>query len=411
MDSIQFENEILKYTLSLYNIHQIPRSSVQDIIDKTRIISEMHASHLTYKIIEEIGNDVNLNIIERIRIVMNENQNPFKKFSSEHLRFKEYKKKFGFVLPEYYRIGEDSEVIFEDSDVLQNMDFDDELCGGVNIPLSPALKKFLEMPGVFSEIEKYMEKLNKEKKIFLNFIQGSLWQTKYAYLDIRLLFPLFVFYDDYEARNALGSKAGEQACGGVYVSLPFLPPHLTSKLSNLFVSSIFYTKHRKLFGNHSVFWKSIEDLRSLCLKGLTLNINGVEKTIFFRVGLLVGDQLGLNCICGYSGGFSAEYYCRICKATISECQHMCFLDESKLRTIENYEEDVKTKSHGVLEECIFNGQLPDFHIIQNKSMDFMHDGPGKLLLIHLTKCYGIINFIYEEFKKVQCAIFFFQKGG
>ena len=46
-----------------------------------------------------------------------------------------------------------------------------------------------------------------------------------------------------------------------------------------------------------------------------------------------------------------------------------------LRTVEKYEEDVKNMSFsesGVKEECIFNA-IKDFNVIQNSSVDIMHD--------------------------------------
>lgn len=63
----------------------------------------------------------------------------------------------------------------------------------------------------------------------------------------KIVLPLFVYYDEFETRNPLGSYAGEKKLGGVYVSIACLPPHLTAKLNNVYVSTIFHSKHLKKF--------------------------------------------------------------------------------------------------------------------------------------------------------------------
>ena len=114
--------------------------------------------------------------------------------------------------------------------------------------LKATLKSILELPGLFNEVQKYMADLQKEKTVISNFTQGNLWKKKYSNLQQRVL-PFFLYYDDFEPGNALGSHARQQELGGMNISLPFLPSHLIAKLSNIFVASIFYTKHRKIFGN------------------------------------------------------------------------------------------------------------------------------------------------------------------
>ena len=79
--------------------------------------------------------------------------------------------------------------------------------------------------------------------------------------------------------NALGSHAGEQELAGVYISLPFLPPHLVCKMTNILVAAIFYKKHRKIFGNEAVFSKVITQLKEICLNGIVINIGGIAKTV------------------------------------------------------------------------------------------------------------------------------------
>lgn len=181
--------------------------------------------------------------------------------------------------------------------------------------------------------------------------------------------------DEFEPGNALGSHAGEQKLVGIYVSLACFPPHLRAKLENIFLSCLCYAKHLKMFGNEKIFCKTIEDLNFLSREGLVVNIDGCEKKIYFECVLILGDNLGLNCICGFSQSFTATRYCRICTAPNEKCQTMLTEYESLVRTKESYDNDLSKKDFaatGIREPCVFN-KLDNFHIAENMSVDFTHD--------------------------------------
>lgn len=91
--------------------------------------------------------------------------------------------------------------------------------------------------------------------------------------------------------------------------------------------------------------------------------------------MVVGDNLGLNTLLGFSKGFSATFFCRFCKCTKTETETLGNEKDDKLRTIENYNDDVLTNNiteTGIHSESLFN-QLPWFHVVHNVSVDVMHD--------------------------------------
>lgn len=47
--------------------------------------------------------------------------------------------------------------------------------------------------------------------------------------------------------------------------------------------------------------------------GVTINIDSNDITVYFELGLVLGDNLGLNSILGFVSSFSANHYCRICR--------------------------------------------------------------------------------------------------
>ena len=75
-----------------------------------------------------------------------------------------------------------------------------------------------------------------------NFVQGSLWRNKVKnnFAD-KTVFPLFVYFDDYEINNPLWSHKTIHKLGAVYYSIPCLPPEVNSLIENIFVGGSFHS--------------------------------------------------------------------------------------------------------------------------------------------------------------------------
>lgn len=115
---------------------------------------------------------------------------------------------------------------------------------------------------MLDNIFRYISELEDDQKhgIKYNFIHGELCESMVTLFkenrevdENNMILPVFVYYDDYECGNPLGSRKGVHKLGGVYVLLPFLPPEFRSNLQNIFLLEIFVGKDRKLYGNEAVF--------------------------------------------------------------------------------------------------------------------------------------------------------------
>ena len=236
----------------------------------------------------------------------------------------------------------------------------------------------METPGVYRQIIEYLNELYKNDETLSNVVQGELWRKLYKLDDDNIIIlPGFLYYDDMEPGNGLGSHAGEQKLGGFYISLPCLPPHLVAKMENIFISTLCYTKNLKQFGNEKLFSITIDELNDLSRNSITLNIDGRKQKVYFQCVTILGDNLGLNCICGFSESFNAAYWCRICSANNKLCKSSVEENRMLVRTISSYEESLRMKDSirtSIKEKCVFN-KINGFHIAQNMSVDFMHDVP------------------------------------
>lgn len=157
--------------------------------------------------------------------------------------------------------------------------------------------------------------------------------------------------------------------------IPCLPPECVSRLTNIFLTLLFQSQNRKEFGNKKTFAPLIEELNFLEQNGITIAVNGNTYKIYFVLGLLIGDNLGLHAICGFLESFRANYACRFCKLHRTFSQTTCVEDDTVLRTHTSYTTDVAVANSaltGIKEECVFN-EVNSFYVTENTYIDIMHD--------------------------------------
>ncbi|CAI6377673.1 unnamed protein product [Macrosiphum euphorbiae] len=299
-------------------------------------------------------------------------ENPFSNINSEHMRFKALDEMGVLVRPKMVDIGcgltdrmMGGHVLFEPKPVQMSV-----------IPLRSVLKIILLDCNLFEIVIKYMKQLECSSKICIsNFVQSQLWQSKLKDNSQKLILPLFIYFDDFEINNALGSHAGNNKLGAVYASLACLPPEYSSSLENIFLVSLFKSKDRQEYGNHAVFSELISELKFLETTGIDILYNGKINKVFFSLGLILGDNLGLHSMLGFSESFIANFPCRFCKSHKTECQHQVEQIDNNLRNEVNYSNDVAVDDltlTGIKQLCIFN-EINSFHVTKNYAVDIMHD--------------------------------------
>lgn len=63
--------------------------------------------------------------------------------------------------------------------------------------------------------------------------------------------------------------------------------------------------------------------------------------LYFKLGLIIGDNLGLHSMLGFVESFNSHYSCRFCKMNKNERAISSVENESLLRNIHTYNNDVK----------------------------------------------------------------------
>lgn len=219
----------------------------------------------------------------------------------------------------------------------------------------------------------------------------------------------------YETNNPLGTHAGLKKLGAVYISFtPCLPPEFSSSLNNIFLALLFNSLDRKQFGTKMTFKQLISDINSLENEGINLLIDNKSQIVYFSLGLIIGDNLGLHSILGFSESFMANYPCRFCKCLKNECNFQTLQDNNKLRNKKNYNSDININNislTGIKEICVWN-QISSFYVTHNYSVDIMYDvleGVCNYDLAPLLNNF-ILNFKYFSLNTFNNRIQYFNYG-
>lgn len=360
-------SEILSLIGILYSISSLPRNLVQIIVDKVTefviTISQEVDCILTNLNVESEGKS-------EISTVFNNIKKTLACLSSEYLRLNYFQKLKSYVPPKTIYFGEYScsgkSKTTSDTLVYKKAE-------GQIVDLITVFKLFLELPGVYQVVCSYMEHEQISSDIVTSLMSAELWQVMKTKLDSNKMYlPLVMYFDDFECCNPLGSKAGLYKIGAVYLSLACIPPEYLSLLDNIFLAQLFYASDRKEYGNKKIFQKLINEFVFLENNGIEITINNQHKRVYFKLVLVVGDNLGMNSILGFEESFNAHYFCRFCRMSKEETKTQCIQNSSIVRTNANYRSDSQNQAHGIKEMCVFN-VIRDFSVVENISFDLMHD--------------------------------------
>lgn len=98
-------------------------------------------------------------------------------------------------------------------------------------------QKLFALPNLLNEIVNYIDELDGKDWVY-NIGQSKRWTNTVDKAKLKqdeIALPLFVFFDDFEPLNVLGSHSGIYKLGGVYVYVPCVPPEAQAKLQFIFL--------------------------------------------------------------------------------------------------------------------------------------------------------------------------------
>jgi len=166
---------------------------------------------------------------------------------------------------------------------------------------------------------------------------------------------------------SVGSRAGVHKLGAIYACLKCFPPRFNSQLKNLFLTLMFYSEDRLVYGSVPILRTMVEEIKCLQSRRIKLFIREKEWEIKFVLVQILGDNLGLNSTLGYTESFNAYHSCRVCRVNKRNVTQLFIEDKNLLRNTDNYAADLivnNVSETGVKTDAIWN-EIPDFHVTQN----------------------------------------------
>jgi len=253
--------------------------------------------------------------------------------------------------------------------------YNEKITKGVLLPLQFQFKKFFEHGDNFKEqYTRFNHYKNNQSTSIEHFVQGSLWQQKVSlFSDEKIIIPFFLYMDEFEINNPSGLHATFQSISAIYYSFPLAENN--SKLSTIFLAALVKHIDIKSFSNDKCLQSLINEINILENEGINIKTRDGNFHVHFVLDIILGDNLGLNSLLEFSKSFSANFFCRFCKASKASTIVMHEEDLSLMRNAHNYSDDVASMNFseiGIYQELLLN-QVTGFHVTQNYCIDIMHD--------------------------------------
>jgi hypothetical protein len=373
----RIETSALFFLSNLHSKSNFSRSDVEEII-----------SEITTKLLDKIISELESYFVanfqneplqcEQYSSILKFCKNPFQNFKTFYKYIKTVEGKNCYSEPKIVAINNEIGPVVTRNDVRMT----ENISKGMVMPLKFQFQKFFELGDNLDITLKTIKKLlteNQATSIITNIIHGEVWKSKVVSFSDKIVIPYILYYDDLEINNALGSHATEQSLAAFYYSFPTLPQHYLSSLENIFVALVYKSKDAR-HGNDACLNILVQEIKFLEKHGLLLQTKEGQFKVYFLLSAVVGDNLGLNSLLGFTKSFKSSYPCRICKCSQSEIVSTCKEISSKLRNRINYNEDLdieadvakRIKLSGLRERSIFNS-IDSFHVTTNFTADIMHD--------------------------------------
>lgn len=244
MDNSVMDFEVLKLIAVLYKNVRFSRSDVQDIIQiLSNFIKNVYSPILLKSIQDSLQSAISSEVQQTIERIFQNVKNPFEGVSTEDTRLRVLQNLGWYVPPELHILKKEREVLREKGDVIY---LAPKEVPHVHLSIKHSLSCLLSIENLFPALIDYMKTLYREKSGLQNIIQGTLWQNVLKeFSDSDIVIPIQIGHGDFESGNALGSHSGNQSICAMYATIPCFPPNFASKLESIFITDLFYTKHKK----------------------------------------------------------------------------------------------------------------------------------------------------------------------
>ena len=295
-------------------------------------------------------------------------QNPFTEIKTQYKFLKYLERKNLYRNPTKYKLRTTKQLKTRKGTT--NLEDVDHFLVLMSVPFM--IKKFLELPGIYTKMMEKMENLLKNENNITHFVQGEKWRKIIEQNPGKKCIPIFLYNDDFAVGNQQGIKAANHGLSVVNIHFPLMDDWDLSKLEFLFPAAFVKASYTK-GGIKTLCLINLRDiLKDMAETGIEIIIDNEPITVYIILGAIIGDNLAVHQMLDFSSGFMHEYMCRICLMD-KHTRNTAVVDNPSLhRTLDHYNLNKNNPRYGYIRNCPFN-LIPSFHVLQNYSADLMHD--------------------------------------
>ena len=249
------------------------------------------------------------------------------------------------------------------------------------VPILDVLKFILQKRDILDLILNYHHTVSSQGHIS-DYKDGNLYRSHPLFGQACPSLQIFLYVDEFEVVNPLGSKKGVHKLTAVYFTLGNLPPKYRSQLKFIYLCIL--VRHKFIQGRFTyadILKPLITDLNKLSREGIVVENDG--QCIQFKGGVAAvsADNLSANSLAGFQCSFSCGRICRFCMTLFQDVPSVCSEEETIVRTKETHSyhlqaiqenSSISTTTYGVAGKCALS-DLDYFNVITCFPPDIMHD--------------------------------------
>lgn len=290
--------------------------------------------------------------------------------STEHTRLKHIKQHFPYVAPVAVTLSESGSAA-----PVPDLAY--------YVPIRGVLSNMLKSDEVAGQVLRQHDDVQSAhgSRVLRDITDGDFVREQHLISDGTLNTLLVLLYtDELEIVNPLGAAAGQHKILCVYFVLLNLHPRYRSRLSSVQLVLLVKFSHVKRYGIGKVLQPLLDDLTALKTEGVKFVFEDREIRINVTVCAVVGDNLSLNRLGGFSCSFHAGRVCRHCLGLSQNLSTLLCESDCLLRTAKVHQshlsalvlDKANARVYGVTEKsCLL--ALPGFDVTSQLPPDAMHD--------------------------------------
>jgi hypothetical protein len=298
-ENLQFEQMSALWVVKLREVHNVSQSSTKEIIMDAQNLFRVMISQIKSQLLDK---GVDENIVKEV-LEKNTYTKVFSSVKTNYLQEKYLKTSSVYVEPIEITLGRNRKTVgsgFKRRNLVVNDSF-------FYIPIIETVRAIYNCPKMLQKFN--LQSPSADPSKLFDFRDGTTARRGF-FTDERNL-QLYLYYDDVEICNPLGSKKKIHKIGFFYFTLGNFFPKERSKISCIFLCAMAKVSIIKKYSINTILEPIVTDIKKL-EDGVKIFVNGESVELKGSIAIFCGDNPASSLASGFKESGSALHPCRQC---------------------------------------------------------------------------------------------------